>query len=199
MIQRYAQFDYLDEGQGIVSPPHFVYDFSIKTFLILYSTNWTNFIVWLSLLLETSVCLVVFTCLYFIVWLSLLLVCWRHKLTLSFESSRFYTWPKCQDKNLNILRTKKAFKVKLKACFIIFKGLSVAKNCLRPESAPLRSFFCMWSMISFRATIESRLMFTLLTDFLTLHPPSTLAWQWLITKTNLITDWISDGNEKYGF
>ena len=32
------------------------------------------------------------------------------------------------NKNLNILRTKKAFDV---------KGLSAGKNCLRPESAPL--------------------------------------------------------------
>ena len=32
---------------------------------------------------------------------------------------------------------KRAFKVKLKAFFNIFKGLSVAKNCLRPESASL--------------------------------------------------------------
>ena len=30
-----------------------------------------------------------------------------------------------------ILRIKRAFKVKLKAVFIILKGLSVAKNCLR--------------------------------------------------------------------
>ena len=33
---------------------------------------------------------------------------------------------------------KRAFKVKQKSFFIIFKGLSVAKNCLRPESAPLK-------------------------------------------------------------
>ena len=33
---------------------------------------------------------------------------------------------------------KRAFDVKLKAVFIIFKGLSAVKNCLRPESAPLR-------------------------------------------------------------
>ena len=44
---------------------------------------------------------------------------------------------KTQDKNLNILRTKRAFKVKQKAFFIIFKELSVAKNCLRPESTSL--------------------------------------------------------------
>ena len=33
---------------------------------------------------------------------------------------------------------KRVFKVKRKAILIIFKGLSFAKNCLRPESAPLR-------------------------------------------------------------
>ena len=36
------------------------------------------------------------------------------------------------------MRTKRAFDVKLKAFFIIFKGLSVAKNCLRPESSLLK-------------------------------------------------------------
>ena len=37
---------------------------------------------------------------------------------------------KVMTKNLNILRSKRAFKVKEKAFFIIFKGLSVIKNCL---------------------------------------------------------------------
>ena len=45
-------FDFLDKGLGIVSPAHFVYDFSTKMFLMLYSINWPNFIVWLPLLLE---------------------------------------------------------------------------------------------------------------------------------------------------
>ena len=45
-------FDILDKGLGAVSPAHFVYDFSTKMFLILYSINWQNFIVWLPLLLE---------------------------------------------------------------------------------------------------------------------------------------------------
>ena len=38
---------------------------------------------------------------------------------------------------LNIFRTKRAFEVKYNAFFITFKGLSVTKNCLRPESVPL--------------------------------------------------------------
>ena len=35
-------------GQTI-SPPHFVYDFSRKIFFMLYSINWSNFILWLPL------------------------------------------------------------------------------------------------------------------------------------------------------
>ena len=41
---------------------------------------------------------------------------------------------KSQDKNLNMLRTKRAFGTTENA---IFKEISIAKNCLRPESAPL--------------------------------------------------------------
>ena len=44
-------FDLLDKGLGIVSPPHFVFNFSTKMFHMLYSINWPNFIVSLPLLL----------------------------------------------------------------------------------------------------------------------------------------------------
>ena len=71
-------FYFLKKDLGTVSPPHFVYDFSGKIFLMLF-------------------------------WFLILI----------------------------ILRTKKAFKVKPKTFFIIVKGLSVIKNFLRPERAPL--------------------------------------------------------------
>ena len=45
-------FNILEEGLGLVIPPHFTYDFSRKVFLFLYSTNWPNFTVWLLLVLE---------------------------------------------------------------------------------------------------------------------------------------------------
>ena len=45
-------FDFLEKDLEIVSPLHFVYDFSREIFLILYSINWPNFIAWLHLLLE---------------------------------------------------------------------------------------------------------------------------------------------------
>ena len=45
-------FNFSEKGLRLVSPPHFVYDFSRKMFLMLHSINWPNFIVWLPLLLE---------------------------------------------------------------------------------------------------------------------------------------------------
>ena len=42
----------LEKFLGIVFPPHFFYDISRKMTLILYSSNWPNFIVWLPLPLE---------------------------------------------------------------------------------------------------------------------------------------------------
>ena len=45
-------FEFLDKGLGLVSPPHFVYTFSPKMYLKLYSVNWPSFIVWLPFLLE---------------------------------------------------------------------------------------------------------------------------------------------------
>ena len=39
-------FNFSEKGMGLVSPPQFVYDFSRKIFLMLYSINWTNFIVY---------------------------------------------------------------------------------------------------------------------------------------------------------
>ena len=40
-------FNFSGKGLGIVSPAHFVYDFSRKMFLMLYSVTLPNFIVWL--------------------------------------------------------------------------------------------------------------------------------------------------------
>ena len=47
-----VNFEFWEKGLGIVSTPHFVYDFSTEMFLMLHSINSPNFIVWLSSLLE---------------------------------------------------------------------------------------------------------------------------------------------------
>ena len=52
LIRDMLSFDFLWKGLGLVLPPYFMHDFSRKMFLMLHSTNWPNFIVWLPLLLE---------------------------------------------------------------------------------------------------------------------------------------------------
>ena len=36
--------DFLGKSVGVVSPPHFVHDFSRKIFVMLYSVNWTSYL-----------------------------------------------------------------------------------------------------------------------------------------------------------
>ena len=97
-------FGFLDKGLGVVSPTHFVYDFSTKMFLMLYSINWPNFIVFSSWYIAQYV-----FCNYLLTRL------WRHGFwnhSYHFNQAAFYTWTKSYDKNLNISRTKRTFKVK---------------------------------------------------------------------------------------
>ena len=123
-------FDFLEKGLGIVSPSHFEYDFSGK----ICSINWPNFIAWLPLLLQIlgKVCIAS--------------VRFPACNVVSFEINFVF-----QDKKLNILRTKRAFKVK-KAFSTIFKELSFAKNCLRPESAPLNISRLIYKVIQLAQT-----------------------------------------------
>ena len=64
-IQRFTQFFFLEKSLAKVSPTHFVYDFPPTHILydfILYSINWPNLIVWLSLLFELlgKMCIAIF-------------------------------------------------------------------------------------------------------------------------------------------
>ena len=43
---------------------------------------------------------------------------------------------------LKDLENEESFDVNWKAFFINFKGISAAKNCLRPESAPVKHVSC---------------------------------------------------------
>ena len=45
-------FNFPEKDLGLVSVPHFVYEFSRKLFHTLGSINWPKFIVWLPFLLE---------------------------------------------------------------------------------------------------------------------------------------------------
>ena len=54
-------FAFLEKGLGLVSPSHFVYESSRKIFFMLYSINWSDFTIWLPLLIEIlgNMCIVI--------------------------------------------------------------------------------------------------------------------------------------------
>ena len=123
MVQMYAQFT---KSLDINSSPHFVSGFSCYILL----THQVLLPYCLYFLIYSSKCVLQ-------LFVDQVVMSKVFKLTLSFSSGYFSTWSKIQDKNLNILRLKRAFKVKQKVFFITFKGLLVVKNPLRPKSVPL--------------------------------------------------------------
>ena len=93
--------------------------FEEKYFRVYIFIIWPTFNVWLPLLCEilgNIYC----NCLVTRLWRQKFWK-WLYLLNKAFSS----TWTKSQDKNLNILRTKRAFKMKQKTFCIIFKGLSL--------------------------------------------------------------------------
>ena len=105
-------------GLEIVSLPYFLHDFWRKIFLLLHSINWSNFIFWLLLLHEIlgSMCMVI--------------ACQPGCEAIDFEINIFLIKPffnmtRSHDKSINILSTKRVFKMKQKAFFIMFEGLSL--------------------------------------------------------------------------
>ena len=59
----------------------------------------------------------------------------------SFLINMFFYKTKKSGQTVSNSRTKRAFNLILKAFFIIFKGLSIVRNCLRPESEALKVDF----------------------------------------------------------
>ena len=108
----------IKRGLELVFLPHFLYNFLRKLFLLWYFISWPSFFAWLSLLHEI---------LGNVYCNCLLTRLWRREFwNQPYLSNQaiFSTWPK-QEKNLNILRMKRAFNMKQRAFFIIFKGLSL--------------------------------------------------------------------------
>ena len=84
--------DFLQMGLELASPPYFAYNFSRKVFCILYSINWPNFVVWLPLHFRYwGICVLQ-------LFISKALTSKMLKFTWTFQSGRFSTWPKNQDK-----------------------------------------------------------------------------------------------------
>ena len=123
-------FNFLEKGLWTVFLVHF--DVSIKMFLMLCSIKWLNFIVWYSLLQE----ILGNMCFAIVCFPGCNFINFEVKLIFLFKPF-FYMTEKSRQKFIIILRTKRDFKVHWKAFFIIFKGISAARNYLRPESAPL--------------------------------------------------------------
>ena len=118
-------FDFLDKSLGIVSLVHFLYDFSTK-----FSTCY--------ILLTDQISLS--GCLYFLRYWEICvlqlfvitrLLCQKFQNYSDLSNQAVFIHDQ-KVKKLNILRRRRAFKVKLKTFFIILKGLSVIKNCPRP-------------------------------------------------------------------
>ena len=113
-------------GLEPVSLAYFFHDFWRKIFLMLYYIYWSNFIVWLPLHLQILgiMCKVIICC----------PICD----VINFEINLSMT-KKSGQKCKYLTKEKKAFTMKWKAFFIMFKELSVVTNCLRPKSGPLQS------------------------------------------------------------
>ena len=98
--------DFSAKGLGLVSSTHFVYDFSTKMFLILYSVSSQKFIVYLALRLEILGNSVLLFVSHFVTsWILKLILAPSHQPV-------FLDDPKSQNKNLNIFRKKRAFQMK---------------------------------------------------------------------------------------
>ena len=101
--------------------PCYVYHFLRKMILMLYSIIRPNFTVSLSLFLEIldNMCTAI--------------VCFPHcdvinfEINLIFLTKQFSTWTKTPDKNLNIMTTKRAFKLKWKNFQYFWRALSCQK------------------------------------------------------------------------
>ena len=126
-----VNFNFSKKSLGLVSPPHFVYGFSRKIFPKLYPINWPNVYVWLPLILQIMVIMcitIVFHSGCDAIKLEINLIFLIKPLT------------KKSKQKLKYLENEKTFWREYKAFFIIFKGLSAAKYCLRPESVPFREW-----------------------------------------------------------
>ena len=115
-------FNFLENGLGIVSPRHFVHVFSRKMLLIIYSINWPNLIVWLPLLLEMfgNMCITI--------------VCFQVCDAINFETSPiflikpFTCMIKKSRQKFKYLKNEKSFKGEINSIFLsLLKGFQMSK------------------------------------------------------------------------
>ena len=122
MIRRYSQFWFFIKGLGTSFSTIFVYGSSRKIFVMSYFINWPSFIVWLLLLIVIlgTMCIVIICC----------PVCdvINFKINHSFLVKPFFYITKKSEQTVNISETKRAFNMKQKVFFIIFKEPSLRQT-----------------------------------------------------------------------
>ena len=108
-------FCFLEKGPGLVSSRCVLCHFSRKVFLMLYSINWQNFMVWLPLLLEIleDMCIVI--------------ICFpisevmKFEIKISLLMKLFPTWPKKSEQKFKYLQKERSFLSEMKSTFQHFQ------------------------------------------------------------------------------
>ena len=115
-------FDFLEKDVGIVTSPYFAYDFSRKMFLLLFSINWPNCIVWLHLLLEIlgNMCIAI---VYFAGCDAI-----SFEINLIFLIRPFFYKTKKFRQKFKYLENEKSFKGEMKKHFSLFCTLDVSQT-----------------------------------------------------------------------
>ena len=115
-------FNFSEKSLGLVSPPHYVYDFSREIFLMLHSSNWPYFVAWLILVLE----ILGNTCITIVCQPGCDVI--KFEINLIFLIKPFRYMTKKSRQKYKYLENKKSFWGEIKNIFqYIFKGLSVVK------------------------------------------------------------------------
>ena len=130
MIQRYAKVWFLRKGSENSFSTIFCVWFLRNMFLMLYSTNWPNFIVWMPLILDIlgNMCFPIVCFPGCGVYILILALSFKLPNLILFIKPFFCMTEKSRPK-FKYLDKKKSF-------LTILKGISVAKNCIRHKSAP---------------------------------------------------------------
>ena len=135
MLLPYIKLLKIKRGLELVSLPYSIHDSWRKIFLTLYFFKWP-----ISLP----------DCLYFLrhwVKMCIVIICCpvcdviNFEINHSFLIKLFFYINKKSAQKCKYFKNQKSFKHEIKSVFNDFKGLSIVRNCLRPESRPLNGLF----------------------------------------------------------
>ena len=126
--------NFSEKCPGLVSPPHFDFDFWRKMFFTVYSIKWPNFFVWLPLLLKIldNMCIA-------IVWEPGCDVI-NFEINVTFLIKSFCYMTKNSRQKFKYLENEKSFWGEIKSILHHFKRVFIAKNCQTWESTFTKFF-----------------------------------------------------------